>query len=496
MVDRVHSKRRRIMRSFVIKEISGVDKPAMQGARMTLMKRDDSADVTKKYKSTADLPAAVRGALPDAGQRQFLAVANSALDGGGSDQSAFQQAWGALKNVGWYKDKEGDWVKKDYGSMSAPMAVQAASQEVQAVDFDAVLAEQEASEVAREVGDDLREKWCALQRSFATIAADESVAAPDKIIAMQDSLRQFIDSLSEQDDDIAESVTKSLSAVPAIAELLEKDANEGDDPMTDLEKKQLAELQKNVADLTKMLEAATAKEPAKKAADLQKELDDAAAKLDELTKKLEASDAEKVEAVAKAAMSDAEKAHLATLDGAAKMKFMTATPEERAKMMSKSADADPVIYKAADGVEFRKSDDPRLIAMAKRADEGEKLAKVEAKKREDSELAKRADDELKSFGETVAKRDDKIEALRAIDKMEVGARSALLKMLEVGGKAIAAAFNTIGHKNEQLTKSADDFTKKVAEIKKRDGLSASEALVKAREENPEAFAAYQGAGSN
>ena len=42
MVDRVHSKRRRVMRAFKIHEISSVDNPAQVHARMTIMKRADA----------------------------------------------------------------------------------------------------------------------------------------------------------------------------------------------------------------------------------------------------------------------------------------------------------------------------------------------------------------------------------------------------------------------------------------------------------------------
>ena len=365
MVDRIHSKRRRIMRSFTINEISGVDRPAQKHARMTLMKRDDADDGFDK-----------------------------------ADEDLYTKE------------------EANYRGADGPSR-------------------------------------CEACEYFNGEAGCSMVAGE---ISAGDVCDHF---------------------------------EQGDDPMTDVEKKQLADLQKSADDLTKQLEAATAK-----AADLQKESDDAKAKLEDEEKKRKAAEAEKADATTKAEMTDAEKAYLATLEGAEKMKFMTATPEERAKMMAKRDDDNPVIYKAADGVEFHKSDDPRLIAMAKRADEGEKLAKVEAKKREDTELSKRADDELKNFSETVAKRDDKIEALRAIDKIEPGAKAALLKMLEVGGKAISASFERVGHGREALHKSAQDFEKRVSAIQERDKCARPTAMSKARAEDPDAYAAYQAAGSN
>jgi cation transport regulator ChaB len=610
MVERRQSNRKRIMRALTINELSAVDRPAQAHAVKTLMKRDDAAgirvqgmegkhvawvseDLTeKKYKTVADLPAAVRGNLPTAAQQQFLAVFNSVKDGGAADQSAFQQAWGALRNAGWSKNKEGKWIKKaaptksedgqnfgagdyayvpdpskpstwklrltaspggapdaamvgaaaaafspgghrgqkvslpsadvagakskvraawrkanpdkdasampdgikkDYGdSMPTPEVV---SQEIQAVDFDTVLAEDEAREAAQEVGQELREKWCALQRAFATIIADESVSAPDKITAMQASLQQYIDSLAEQSQTIADEMTKSLNAVPAIAELLKQTGNdEGDDAMTDAEKKQLAELTKQVTDLTAKLEAATAKEPAKKAADLQGELDAAKAQVAELTKKIEDGDAEKAEAVAKAGMSDAEKAHMATLTGKAKMDFMQASSADRAKMMSKAAETDEVI-KVGDR-EIRKSvvgDDQFAVIKSQQdeiAKQADRIAKAE-EARETAELTKRAGEgPISKYAVEVP---DKVEVLRAIDKMSEKPRETLLKMLEVGAKAVDAAFVKIGHNHEQAQKSADDFNKRVDEVAARDKISKAAAMSKARVEFKDEYEAYQAA---
>lgn len=425
MVERTASKRgKRIMRAFKINEISGVDVPAQEHARTTLMKRAVPRTLTKAA---------------------------------------------------------------------------ALAKEVQAVDFDTVLAERQALEVTSEVGEELRGKWYALQQSFETIACDENVSATDKITAMQQSLQQYVDSLSAQSAEIAEEMTKALTAAPALAELLKNGTNEGDEPMTDAEKRQLDELQKQVAGLTKQLEAATAKDVAKNAAQLQKELDETKAKLDEATKKAETEAAAKAEATAKADMDDAQKAHLAKLDEAGQKAFIAMKADDRKKAVAdavaKAADADPVVYKAADGTEFRKSVGEAVIALAKRADESDKIAKAEREKRENAELAKRADDELKLFSEDIAKRDDKIAILRAIEKMEDGPKTALLKMLEVGGKAIKAAFSTIGHQNEAVAKAAGDFEKRVSEVMARDKISKADAMSKARVEYPEEFKAFQASGN-
>lgn len=265
---------------------------------------------------------------------------------------------------------------------------------------------------------------------------------------------------------------------------------EGDVPMTAAEKKQLDELQKKLDDLNK---GATA--------DVQAMLKEVTSGLADLTKRLEAADAEKKILVAKASMSDAEKAHYDSISkDDEKEEFLEMTEDDRKKKMKKTADAkageNPVVYKSdRTGEEFRKNDDPRLVKYAKQADEDAEIAKTERTKREDAEYSKRADDTLKIFSDDVAKRDDKIAILRAVDKMDEGPRAALLKMLEVGGKAISAAFDKIGHSREDVAKTAGDFNKRVDEIMSRDKITKLAALEKAEKEFPNEFKAYQESGA-
>jgi hypothetical protein len=541
MGERVKSKRR-IMKEFEISELSSVDRPAQAPARALLMKRADDEDLEKgkgnpnhkgkgagggqftsgggssgggssdaKFKNTAeqigtalnanrakenqlraagDSEAANAIYLENKSKARALLVA-SGMSAKEFDRKMLDMAGGKrinVKMVRLFPDlAKSAEVDKDY-----PATV---CQQVQAVDFDTVLAEQEAREAVSEIGEDLREKWYALQRSFNTIAADETIAAPDKITAMQTSMQQYIDSLAEQSDEIAESMTKALTAVPVVAELLAKDApTEGDDPMTDAEKKQLDELQKNVAELTKQLAAATSAEPAKKAADLQEALTAAQAQVTELTEKAEKAEAEKVEAVIKAGMSDAEKAAVDKMDDKAKAEWMKLSPEDRKKKMTKAADEDPVVYKSANGAEFRKSDDPRLIEMAKRADDLEKSNAEEIEKRLNAEFTKQAESEPFTFykGEVAGK----VKVARAISKIDdADVRKSLEDMLEVGGKAIGAAFKSLGHQDVNVQKSASDFNKRVDDIMARDKIGKSKAMSKARAEYPDEFAAYQAAGA-
>lgn len=63
------------------------------------------------YASNAELPLAVRNALPAAAQSVFRTVVNSQEERGLSTERAFASAWSALKTQGWQKGPEDRWHK-------------------------------------------------------------------------------------------------------------------------------------------------------------------------------------------------------------------------------------------------------------------------------------------------------------------------------------------------------------------------------------------------
>lgn len=290
--------------------------------------------------------------------------------------------------------------------------------------------------------------------------------------------------MKRADDD---SLDKDFSADQVGSGLLN---NAGDEPMNDVEKKQLEDLQKSVAKLTEGHDALKAEN----------------AKLTEGQKALKAENTvlsdKLAKAEAKAAMSDDEKEYEDKLeDEEKKASFRAMSVDERKRVMQKAADSNPVIYKSErTGEEFRKNDDPRIVKYAKQADEDAAVAKAERVKREDAELAKRAE-EAPYSGFTVDKSQDsgkevsKLDVIRAISKMDDGPRAVLEKWLTIGAKAVSAAFNTIGHAHELTRKSAADFEKRVNEVQARDKISRLAALEKAQREFPEEFKAYQDSGA-
>ncbi|MEO1208391.1 MAG: hypothetical protein AAFX78_02515 [Cyanobacteria bacterium J06638_20] len=107
------------------------------------------------------------------------------------------------------------------------------------------------------------------------------------------------------------------------------------------------------------------------------------------------AESERDEALAKAGMNDAEKQFMAKLDKDAAKAFAGMDRKARMAEMRKSEDEDPVVYKSEiSGDEFRKSDDPRLVEMAKRDDVREAELKKMRQDSEDAAFKKTAEDDF------------------------------------------------------------------------------------------------------
>ena len=202
--------RRRIMRSFRLKEISAVTYPAQEHARMVIMKRRD-----------------------DGSRRGIFAP--------------------ALSDIG----KVGSVLFFDKASQ-----VGAIMKYVEAMDFNEVVEESEAQAIADDLCAQIYEAWSALGHSFYTISSDENLSADDKIEEMQNSLRQFIAALRELAPDVEKALVERLKSEPATAVLvagLEAGSHEeGSHPMPKTLQEQITELQGSMAALN--TELATARE--------------------------------------------------------------------------------------------------------------------------------------------------------------------------------------------------------------------------------------------
>lgn len=162
-----------------------------------------------------------------------------------------------------------------------------------------------------------------------------------------------------------------------------------------------------------------------------------------------------------AALSADERAHFENLEGETKEEFLGKSAEERKGEIAKAADANAVVYKDAAGNEYRKSDDPRLVTLAKQADEDRKARVAAEKRAADSDLRKRAD-ELDHIPGDV---DTRVEMLRAIDAIpNEEARKRSLEALKAQNTAMGKAFEQTGHADASSpeARSAEDELESLA----------------------------------
>jgi len=152
---------------------------------------------------------------------------------------------------------------------------------------------------------------------------------------------------------------------------------------------------------------------------------------------IEKARADRAEAVVQ--LSPSQRAHFDALAPEGQDEFLKA--EDKDAIVKNAADSDPVVYKSLDGDEFRKSDDPRLVKAAQRADKAEKAvaeAELVAKR---NDLVKRAGEELAHLtGELTAKAD----LLGAVDSLPVEKREAVVAILKSKDAGMQKAFETLG----------------------------------------------------
>ncbi len=100
------------------------------------------------------------------------------------------------------------------------------------------------------------------------------------------------------------------------------------------------------------------------------------------------------------------------------------------------------------------------------------------------------------FGNVVGTAAEKALVLKGLETLDEPTKKAAEAILLAAEKMTAAGFDRLGsggiHSNPTQKAAADTFTAKVAEIEKRDSVTRSVALTKARAEFPDEFAAYNG----
>lgn len=140
--------------------------------------------------------------------------------------------------------------------------------------------------------------------------------------------------------------------------------------------------------------------------------------------------------------------------------FLTLRADQRAEIVKRAEDANPVVYTTLDGVSYRKADDSRLVQMAKAYDETKSALNEQISKNLAASYAKRAAEELTNFP---GDEDVRVALLKAVDS--VGDAALVTKMTEAlraASSNLAKAFTTVGHRNPVATSAEaklDDLAK-------------------------------------
>jgi hypothetical protein len=204
-----------------------------------------------------------------------------------------------------------------------------------------------------------------------------------------------------------------------------------------------------------------------------------AATPDVVAKQLEAAQAELKIAKAYGALSDAEKKYCGALPEAERDEFIQKDAGARAALVQKSLEADAVVYTSETGETFRKSDDPRLVRLAKQADESARLAKAEREALQNERLAKRAEAELSACpGETPVK----VALLKAVDGIsDASLRASASAILKAGNDALSKGFDTFGTSGSAGDGGKADAEQKLEALAKRYAADNKCSLVEARD---------------
>lgn len=161
-----------------------------------------------------------------------------------------------------------------------------------------------------------------------------------------------------------------------------------------------------------------------------------------------------------------QRAHFDTLKGDDADAFLAKSDSARAAILKGLADADAVVYQADDGTEFRKSDDARLVELAKRADNDRRELAKERELAKRADLEKRASDVLKNLPADAAVKADLLGAIEGIQ--DETRRTAAMEALKAHDAGLGQAFTRVGtREGADVTKSAaaqlDELAKNYAD---------------------------------
>lgn len=143
--------------------------------------------------------------------------------------------------------------------------------------------------------------------------------------------------------------------------------------------------------------------------------------------------------------------------------FLSKRNEERTELLKRAQESDPVVYKAEDGTEFRKSDDTRLVQMAKDRDADRAELWKQRTAAEQARFEKRATDELGHLKGDVPEKAALLKAIEGIQDEET--RGKALEILKAKDAGMAKAMERVGNRGGQ--NEGTDFEADVETAAKR-----------------------------
>lgn len=147
--------------------------------------------------------------------------------------------------------------------------------------------------------------------------------------------------------------------------------------------------------------------------------------------------AERAERLAQ--LTDTQRELFKSLSPEAQSEFLTLTPEQRNARVAKSLESNPVV-ETIDGMEFRKNDDPRMLAMAKQARQDREKAREAEKRLHVEQLNKRAEGLAHLPGDA----ETRVALLEAVDTLPVEKREKVEALLKAHDLKLSATANQLG----------------------------------------------------
>jgi hypothetical protein len=231
-----------------------------------------------------------------------------------------------------------------------------------------------------------------------------------------------------------------------------------------------------------------ADEKAKKDQEAKKSLDEANAKLKKSEEDLEESKKELKKAKALAELNDSEKAFYNSLEGDSKDDFLSKSATDRASQIEMQKSDNPVVYTSANGDEFRKSDDPRLVDMARRADASEKAMQKALEDQANTVFAKRASEEM---GNISGSDDEKTAFYKYMDGAPEEVKGFVSKMTKALNDQNGEHSKEHGEKYTKSEKGVEDaqqeMEKKATEYAKANDVPYEDAFSVVCSQNPQLY---------